>query len=274
MKVGSVDSSKAIEQHRLFVSALRICGAEVVEVPFVHGVFDSVFAKDNAIIVNSENRTRALMTAPSTMQRKAEQNVRRRQLESLGVEILGEAEYALEGGDVLFAPNSEKIFFGYGQRSSYKAVGELRKHFGYDVIPLELIDPFFFHLDTALNFVDIGGRTIAFAYREAFSDLAWEYLTSDFQISAVVEVSREEAMVFALNWVEVNDNVILGSAAPSLRKTLESLGKKVLFVPLDQFQLAGGSAACLATRIHDVSSVAIGNKKSQLAGELALPKFV
>ena len=41
---GSVNSSRAVAQHRALLSAVRALGATVDIVPFVHGAFDSVFA--------------------------------------------------------------------------------------------------------------------------------------------------------------------------------------------------------------------------------------
>lgn len=255
MKIGSADSGLAVMQHRRFISALRKAGAEVIEVPFLHGEFDSVFAKDNAVLFEGDTGRVAMLAKPSTRERSSEQESRSQALEEVGIDVITQAKESLEGGDVVFVESKAKIFFGYGQRSSLAAAVELREYSGCEVVALELVDPFFFHLDTALNFVEVNGRQVAFAYRGAFSDEAWRTLICDRDVAAVVEVEREEALGFALNWVEVNGTVILGSEPKLVVQRLRSLGKNVVVTPLDQFQLAGGSAACLATKIHFADSI-------------------
>lgn len=254
MRIGAVNSSLAIEQHENFLAAMRDAGAKLIEVPFLHGIFDSVFAKDNVVVISENDELKGILARPSTDQRKPEQELRKVQLECLGVKVECESGEHLEGGDIILLPSREKIFFGYGQRSAFKAIADLRNFLDYEVVPLELVDPYFFHLDTALNFVEVNGKTIAFAYPKAFSELAWDYLCHDPDISCVVEVSRDEAQLFGLNWVEVGNKVILGSDVPNISRLLRSLGKNVIVSQLDQFQLAGGSAACLATRVHLTSA--------------------
>ena len=49
MRVGAVDTARAVRQHASFVRALRQCGAHIEVIAFVHGAFVSVFAKDCAM---------------------------------------------------------------------------------------------------------------------------------------------------------------------------------------------------------------------------------
>lgn len=254
MKIGGVNTALALKQHLDFVSALSTAGARVIEVPFLHGEFDSVFAKDNAILLDRDGDLVAMLARPLNDERASEQSSRKNALISQGFEIERVAEEHLEGGDVVILPKERKVFFGYGQRSSINAFYDLEKFTGFEVIPLELVDPYFFHLDTALNFVEVGGRQVAVACKAAFSESSWRKLISDHAVGAVVEVSRDEALQFGLNWIEVNGTVILGSHLPELARKLSKLNRRVVIAPLDQFQLAGGSAACLATRIHQIVS--------------------
>ncbi|MEI4878475.1 hypothetical protein, partial [Klebsiella pneumoniae] len=60
MEVGAVDFSRAHAQHEAYKATLARLGAEVVELPFVHGAFDSVFAKDPALLVERRGVRRAL----------------------------------------------------------------------------------------------------------------------------------------------------------------------------------------------------------------------
>lgn len=267
MKIGSVNCSKAIEQHQNFIESIRLCGANILELPFLHGVFDSVFSKDNALVVSDGHRLTALLTNPATSCRAIEQDQRKVQLERFGIKVSSKTKNFLEGGDVIVGPKGKKVFFGYGQRSQFAAIAELRDFFKSEVVPLELVDPYFFHLDTALNFVDVDGKAVAFACKSAFSNLSWEFLINDIAFDAVIEVPREEALDFGLNWIEINETILLGSYPKEIVRILQELGKTVLFTPLSEFLLAGGSAACLANRIHVQSSVSKVDSIAALAAQ-------
>jgi N-dimethylarginine dimethylaminohydrolase len=77
-----------------------------------------------------------------------------------------EAEQINEGeGDLLHTDRF--LLAGTGLRTDHSAHAELQELFGLPVITLQLIDPHFYHLDTALTV--LGGANVAYL-PEAFSD--------------------------------------------------------------------------------------------------------
>ena len=76
MEIGSVRPEWAEGQHRTFVRTLERVGAQVELLPFVHGAFDSVFAKDNAVLVERDGTFAALLGQPRFAERTAEQAAR------------------------------------------------------------------------------------------------------------------------------------------------------------------------------------------------------
>lgn len=249
MKVGSACSIRAMHQHTQFSRSLKDAGAQVITLPFLHGAYDSVFIKDSTIVRRSEFGVSALIANPFHKERRIESERRRFNLKKYGAEIAGHSRHHLEGGDIVVSPSNNKIFMGYGFRTDREAAVELSHFFDSPVIPLELKDPHFYHLDVALSILSDG---TAFACREAFTDSSWNLLKSS-GLSSLIQVNKEETMRFGLNWVEVGDTIVMGSYLPRLTDILKVLGKKVHYSPLDQFQLAGGSAACLVSRVYDVS---------------------
>lgn len=250
MVAGSSELTKATAEHAFFVETLQNAGAEVIELPFLHGAYDSVFTKDNAVIASRNGCNRVLLGKPATHERKIEQKRRRKSFLSKGFEISATTEKNLEGGDVVVSPSYDVAFLGYGFRSSRNSAKHLQDFLGCRVVKLHLVDPYFYHLDTALSLTKEGDATIAFALKEAFTPVSWRKLVNDASISEVIEVSREEAMAFGLNWVEVDGTIVIGSFVPGIISELQRLGKEVEVAPLSQFQLAGGSAACLTARVH------------------------
>jgi len=253
MKVGAVNWRRACAQHRAFRRALLAAGAELLELPFVHGAYDCVFAKDNAVLLERRGRMRALLASPVFGERQQEQHARARMLEALGFEVLGPPPSHFEGGDLAVLPGVRGALLGYGQRSSRHAAGRLERFLDAPVTPLELTDPHLYHLDTALHVLSDGTALVC---AEAFTLEALRTLARTEGIQRVVPVPYEEALRFGVNLVEVGRAVLVGGRVPQVEALLHALGRWPVTVPLEQFHHAGGSAACLASRVHHAGRVA------------------
>ncbi|NBD09685.1 MULTISPECIES: dimethylarginine dimethylaminohydrolase family protein [Corallococcus] len=247
MKPGAVAWRRACRQHRAFLRALRDAGAGFFELPFVHGAFDSVFAKDNAVLVSQEGELRALLATMRHGQRRSEQCARARWLSARGFDVIEPPRAHIEGGDVAMLPAGRGALLGFGPRSTQRAAGVLEAFLAVPVTPLELCDPYLFHLDTALTVLSDGTALVCL---EAFTPEALRTLSRTEGIQQLVPVRREDALAFGLNLVEVGDTVIIGARSPRVEALLRGLGRWPVCVRLDQFHLAGGSAACLAARVH------------------------
>jgi N-dimethylarginine dimethylaminohydrolase len=239
--IGSSDPERAQAQHARLLRTVRDAGATVTEVPFVHGAYDSVFAKDNAVYVDHEGTLRATMAGPHHRERQAEQHARATQLAKLGVHVSTRTA-PFEGGDVLV--RGDRCFFGYGFRSSLDAVPYLQWQLGMTILPLELVDPLLYHLDTALAVLHDGTAVVCEA---GFTPAALVALRA--VATRWIAVPREDAIMLALNFVEIGDTIVTGTDSALVRGHLERLGKRVIVTPLDEFQRAGGSAACLLAPI-------------------------
>ena len=253
MKIGAVNWRQARAQHRAYRRALLEAGAELLELPFVHGAYDSVFAKDNAVLHSRRGRMRALLASPVYGERQQEQRARSRILDTLGFEVFSPPSAHLEGGDVAMLPRASGALLGHGQRSSARAAAMLEVFLDAPVTALELRDPHLYHLDTALHVLSDG---IALVCEEAFTPEALHTLERTEGIHQVLPVPYEEALVFGLNLVEVGPTVLVGARAPRMMSLLRALGRWPVEVRLDQFHLAGGSAACLVSQVHHSGRVA------------------
>ena len=253
MKKGAASFSVAAQEHHRFITALKFTGADLHEVPFVRGAYDSVFMKDSALVKSDSHQVKAFLATFKTNERSSETQTRARALEKLGVEVCGQASSYFEGGDLVDTGNSFSLL-GYGFRTDKDVSSELSDFMDKEVIPLEIVDPHFYHLDTALNATTVDDNCYVFAYRHAFSQNSWKMLQSLPAIN-LIEVSRKEAMLFGLNWVESDNTIILGSFVPEIMDHLRLLGKSIVHTPLSQFQLAGGSAACLVAQVHESSDI-------------------
>jgi N-dimethylarginine dimethylaminohydrolase len=244
MRPGAVNHEAARAEQRALVDVLRGLGEHVEVLPFVCGAFDSVFIKDNAVLLEK----RALLCAPRHAERRGEQEARARALAELGFAV-AVAEHPLEGGDVVPLPGGGALL-GCGPRSSEHASKQLSRFLDAEVHPLRLCDPRLYHLDTAMTVLSDG---TALFCREAFDESAvrtLRMLVARGVLSRVLTVPLEEALRFAVNVVEVGDAVVTGTHAPVTNGLLRALRRTVIEVPLAQFHLAGGSAACLVATVQ------------------------
>jgi N-dimethylarginine dimethylaminohydrolase len=145
-------------------------------------------------------------------------------------------------GDALFC--GETLFAGYRFRSdarSHQWVGEV---LGVEVLPLELVDPRFYHLDTCFCPLAHGE---AIYYPGAFDDYGRSVLGD--RIARLIAVSAEEAVTFSCNAVVVGRTVIMNEETPKLAAALREAGYEVRPHRLTEFIKAGGSAKCLTLRL-------------------------
>jgi len=248
MQIGAVQTRLATEQHATFVRELERAGAAVESVPFVHGAFDSVFSKDNAVVVARDHGALdALLARPRHAQRQIEQDARAASLAALGVRVASVSAEALEGGDIVMQPAGSGAFVGHGFRSSRNAAYELEEFLDREVTGLELCDPRLYHLDMVLSVLDDGTALVC---EEALTETAFRRLVAHPAITSILRVPLHEALAFGVNLVQIGTTIIWGADAPATTRALTGRGYRVRKVALDQFHLAGGSAACLVSRVH------------------------
>jgi N-dimethylarginine dimethylaminohydrolase len=252
MRVGAADARRAHAEHTEFVGALRRESARVIRLPFVHGAFDSVFVKDSVIATAHDAGLRALPATPRHRQRSGEPQARARHLERLGFTIEPPLPTALEGGDVVVLPRRRIALLGHGIRSDAASALGLSRFLACDVMLLELRDQALFHLDTALTVLDDDTLLLC---EQAFTPQALRTLAR-MKFRRVEVLSRKEALQFALNVVELGDAIVCGADSPSMRARWARLGRRMVVAALDQFHLGGGSAACLVSRVHELTRAA------------------
>jgi N-dimethylarginine dimethylaminohydrolase len=117
--------------------------------------------------------------------------------------------------------------------------------FGVPVISLQLVDPRFYHLDTALAV--LGDHDVAY-YPEAFSPGSRAVLQRLFPDAILA--CEADATVLGLNAVSDGRNVVLPSAATDLANQLRARGYTPVGVDLSELLKAGGSVKCCTLEIR------------------------
>jgi N-dimethylarginine dimethylaminohydrolase len=152
---------------------------------------------------------------------------------------------ATNEGEGDFLVVGDLILAGHGFRTQPAAHSEAQEFFGVPVISLRLVDPRYYHLDTALAVLD--DRTVAY-YPGAFSEGSREVLRRLFPDAVLA--GAEDAAVLGLNAVSDGRNVVLSDRATGLAEQLRLRGFTPIGVDLSELLKAGGSVKCCTLEVR------------------------
>jgi N-dimethylarginine dimethylaminohydrolase len=228
-------------------AALRTLGVVVERVEPVAGLPDLVFTANAGLVY----RNTFVVSRFRHSVRQGEAPYFERWARAHGFDVVTLPPHLhFEGaGDALFC--GETLFAGYRYRSDARAHQWIGARLGVPVLPLELVDPRYYHLDTC--FCPIADNA-AIYYPGAFDDYGNSVLRE--RVDTLIEVAADEAVSFSCNAVVVGRTVLLNEGAPKLAHRLLDWGFAVRPVRLTEFIKAGGSAKCLTLRLDGEEAAA------------------
>jgi N-dimethylarginine dimethylaminohydrolase len=235
-----VDVALANQQWQRLGEAFRSLGHTVETIPPVPGLPDMVFAANGATVIDGK----VLGSKFRHPQRQPEAGAYLTWFRSRGYPQIRESAAVNEGeGDIVFAGRA--ILAGYGFRTEQSVRDELTEFFGLPVVSLRLVDPRFYHLDTALVVLD--ADTAAY-YPAAFDDAGKAALATHF--AELIEVKDEDAEVLGLNAISDGRNVVVPEQATGLIAQLRSAGFEPVMVNLSELLKAGGGPKCCTLELR------------------------
>jgi N-dimethylarginine dimethylaminohydrolase len=113
---------------------------------------------------------------------------------------------------------------------------------GIAVLPLELIDPYCYHLDTC--FCPLNNEA-ALIFAGAFSSEALAVLHKHWE--RVHLLDAQEAHSLMGNGIVINSSYIVSQTTPQLESILQKEGLTAVRVDTSEFEKSGGSCACMVT---------------------------
>jgi arginine dihydrolase len=235
----AVDTHVAMNQWEALRQTYKELGHTVELVEPVAGLPDMVYAANGGLLVNGK----AVVARFAYPQRAGESAAYAEWMARHGFEP-AETRHVNEGqGDLLVVGSI--VLAGYGFRTERQAHAEIAAHVQMPVVSLELVDPRFYHLDTALAVLD--DTTIAY-YPQAFSDEARTELLELFPDA--IEVADADANVLGLNVVSDGLNVVMPEAATGFAEQLRAAGFRPIGVDLSELLKGGGSVKCCTLEVH------------------------
>ena len=234
-----VDVDLAIRQWTALRDTYVALGHTVEEIAPIPGLPDMVFAANGATVVDGI----VYGSQFRHPERAAEAPAFLNWLAEAGFET-HEAKQVNEGEGDLLATDLF-LLAGTGFRTDLGAHAEAQEIFGRPVITLQLVDPHFYHLDTALTV--LGGATIAYL-PEAFTRSSQRVLAQLFP-DAVIARSADAA-VLGLNAVCDGQHVVMPAQATGLARQLAERGYTPVPVDLSELLKAGGGPKCCTLELR------------------------
>jgi N-dimethylarginine dimethylaminohydrolase len=148
----------------------------------------------------------------------------------------GEGDFLLVG---------DKILAGTGFRTATNSHREVAGIYGREVVSLNLVNPSFYHLDTAVAVLD--DSNIAYL-PSAFDEESLDRIRTLFPDAVLV--TEDDAAVLGLNSFSDGYNVVIASRAQDFERQLRERGYNPIGVDLSELLLGGGGVKCCTLELR------------------------
>jgi N-dimethylarginine dimethylaminohydrolase len=239
----AVDPSLALKQWQLLRDTLTDLGHAVHLLDPQPGLPDMVYAANGAFSVDG-----TVYGARFRYPQRAGEATHHSLFYANGPWTFVDPTHVNEGeGDFAYLPGAYGglILAGYGFRTEPTAHAEAQEVLGRPLISLMLIDPAFYHLDTALAALD--DRHITY-YPAAFSPASRRVLAQLFPDAVLAD--RADAEAFGLNLVSDGRHVVLNAEARSMADKVKDAGYIPVPVELSELKRGGGSVKCAVAELR------------------------
>ncbi|MGQ0466366.1 MAG: dimethylargininase [Sporichthyaceae bacterium] len=236
-----VDRALAMRQWENLRDVYRALGHTVSFIDPLPGLPDMVFAANGGLVVDGK----ALGARFAKPQRQPEGPAYSEWLRADdSVVEFADTEADNEGeGD--FLDVGEFVLAGTGFRTARAAHAEAQEYLGKPVVSLTLVDPRYYHLDTALTV--LGDHDIAY-FPPAFSPGSRAVLRRMFPDALLA--TEADAAAFGLNSVSDGRNVAVPVQAREMVVGLRARGYEPVAVDMSEFRKSGGGPKCCTLELR------------------------
>jgi N-dimethylarginine dimethylaminohydrolase len=240
------DTALAVSQWEVLDRTYLDLGFEVELIDPIEGLPDMVYSANGGFVLDNIAYG-ASFTYP---QRQPEGPAYMDWFRDHGYDVRVPREVNEGEGDFLLV--GDTILAGTGFRSDSDSHREVAEIFGRPVVTLELVNPSFYHLDTAIAVLDPApapGEAANIAYLpSAFSAPSLELLQERYPDAILV--SEEDAAVLGLNSYSDGLNIVIASRAKGFEAQLRERGYNPIGVDLSELLLGGGGVKCCTLELR------------------------
>lgn len=242
------DTAKAVEQWRVLHDLYVSLGHEVELIDPVPGLPDMVYTANGGFVIDGT----ALGVRFRVDERRGEERPFMDWFAAHGYDVV--EPVAVQEGEGDFLLVGDTILAGTGFRSTGDGHREVAEVFGREVVSLTLVDPRFYHLDTAISVLDPvegpgGVERANIAYLPAAFDAASRRVLEE-RYPDAIRVSDADGAVFGLNSASDGRNVFISPRATGFERQLRERGYHPVPVDLSELLLGGGGIKCCTLELR------------------------
>jgi N-dimethylarginine dimethylaminohydrolase len=233
------DTSLAVRQWQTLYDTYLELGFDVQLIDPIAGLPDMVYAANGGFTIDgiaygaSFTHPERQPEGPAYMDWFAANGFRVHEPEEINE---GEGDFLLVG---------DRILAGTGFRSASDSHRELADLSGREVVSLTLVNPSFYHLDTAIAVLD----ETNIAYLESAFDERSLGVLRELYPEAIL-ATEEDASVLGLNSYSDGYNVVIASRAKDFERQLRERGYNPIGVDLSELLLGGGGVKCCTLELR------------------------
>jgi N-dimethylarginine dimethylaminohydrolase len=233
------DTNLAVAQWQTLYDTYIGLGFDVHLIDPVEGLPDMVYAANGGFVIDGIAYG-ASFTYP---QRQPEGPAYMDWFGANGFDVREPAEINEGEGDFLLV--GDVILAGTGFRSASNSHEEVAGIYGRDVITLRLVNPNFYHLDTAIAVLD--DTNIAYL-PSAFDEPSLAILRERYPDAVIA--TEEDAAILGLNSYSDGYNVVIAARATDFERQLRDRGYNPIGVDLSELLLGGGGVKCCTLELR------------------------
>ncbi|MET0673069.1 MAG: dimethylargininase [Microbacterium pygmaeum] len=248
------DTAKAVRQWQDLYDTYLALGHEVELIDPIDGLPDMVYTANGGFVIDGVAYGAKFRFQERVPEGPAFMNWFREN----GYDVREPVEVNEGEGDFLLV--GDTILAGTGFRSTGDSHREVGDVFGREVVSLNLVNPSFYHLDTAIAVLDPvegiangGPKRANIAYLpDAFDEVSRAILEERYPDAILV--SSQDGAVFGLNSASDGRNVIISPRAKGFETQLRERGYNPIPVDLSELLLGGGGIKCCTLELRGATS--------------------
>jgi len=233
------DTSLAVTQWETLYQTYVDLGFDVQLVDPIEGLPDMVYAANGGFVIDNIAYG-ASFTHP---ERQPEGPAYMEWFAANGFDVRDPQNINEGEGDFLLV--GDRILAGTGFRSASNSHEEIAGIYGREVVTLNLVNPSFYHLDTAIAVLD--DTNIAYL-ESAFDEASLAKLRSLYPDAILA--TEEDAAVLGLNSYSDGYNIVIASRAKDFERQLRERGYNPIGVDLSELLLGGGGVKCCTLELR------------------------
>lgn len=239
------DTSLAVTQWQALYDIYRDLGFDVHLIDPIDGLPDMVYAANGGFVIDNI----AYGASFTYQERQAEGPAYMEWFRDNGFDVRVPANINEGEGDFLLV--GDIVLAGTGFRSASNSHSEIAGIYGREVVTLKLVNPNFYHLDTAIAVLDpapgFDNPNIAYL-PSAFDEAGLAVLRERFPDAILV--TEEDAAVLGLNSFSDGYNIVIADRAKDFERQLRERGYNPIGVDLSELLLGGGGVKCCTLELR------------------------